>query len=115
MNGTDKSESKRSLQHKEGSPAGRKCVKTEFAAQKRLSCWKKVSQNGICSTKKALLLEGNASKRSLQHKEGSPAGRKCVKTELAAQRMLSCWKEVRQNGVCSTKKALPLVKSASMQ
>ncbi|WP_191565215.1 hypothetical protein [Metabacillus idriensis] len=82
--------SKRSLQHKEGSPAGRKCVKTEFAAQRRLSCWKEVRQNGVCSTKKALLLEESASKRSLQHKEGSPAGKKCVKTEFAAQKRLSC-------------------------
>ncbi|QNG61117.1 hypothetical protein H4O14_06435 [Bacillus sp. PAMC26568] len=111
----EKSASKRSLQHKEGSPAGRKYVKTEFAAQKRLSCWKEVRQNGVCSTKKALLLEKSASKRNLQHKKGSPAERKCVKTELAAQRRLSCWKEVHQNGVSSTKKALPLVKSASMQ
>ncbi|QNG60349.1 hypothetical protein H4O14_02130 [Bacillus sp. PAMC26568] len=96
------SASKRSLQHKEGPPAGRKCVKTEFAAQRRFSRWKEVRQNGVCSTKKVLPLEGSASKWSLQHQEGSPARRKCVKTEFAAPRRFSRWKEVRQNGVCNT-------------
>ncbi|QNG60350.1 hypothetical protein H4O14_02135 [Bacillus sp. PAMC26568] len=109
------SASKQSLQHQEGSPAGRKCVKTEFAAPRWISRWKEVRQNEVCSTKKFLPLEGSASKRSLQHQEGSPAGRKCVKTEFAAPRRFSRWKEVRQNGVCSTKKVLPLEGSASKQ
>ncbi|WP_191566744.1 hypothetical protein [Metabacillus idriensis] len=107
------SASKRSLQHQEGPPAGRKCVKTKFAAPRRFSRWKEVRQNRVCSTKKVLPLEVSASKQSLQHQEGSPAGRKCVKTKFAAPRRFSRWKEVRQNRVCSTKKVLPLEGSAS--
>jgi hypothetical protein len=63
---------------------------------------KEVRPKGVSSTKKALRLGGSAIKRSLPHKESSPAGRKCIKTELAAQRRLSGRKEVRQNGVSST-------------
>ncbi|USK33507.1 hypothetical protein LIT25_23870 [Bacillus sp. F19] len=95
------------------SPAGRKCIKTEFAAPKRLFRWKEVRQNGVCSIKRSLTLEGSASKQSLQHQKVSHAGRKCVKAKFAAPKRLSRLKEVRQNGVCSTKKALPLEVSAS--
>ncbi|USK34801.1 hypothetical protein LIT25_05460 [Bacillus sp. F19] len=63
-----------------------KCVKSEYAAQKRLPDWKEVRQIGVCSTKKdphpkevrqtgvsstkkALSYEGSASNRNLQHNE----------------------------------------------
>ncbi|WHZ58879.1 hypothetical protein [Metabacillus hrfriensis] len=93
---TEGSASNRNLQHKNGSLARWKCVKSEFAAQRWITHPKKVLQIGVCSTKMALSPEGSASNRSLLHKDGSLTRRKCFKSEFAAQKWLSYPKEVRQ-------------------
>ncbi|UOK58834.1 hypothetical protein MGI18_07190 [Bacillus sp. OVS6] len=72
--------------------------------QSKRNSWQEVRQIGICSTKMALLTEGSASNRNLQHKNGSLARWKCVKPKFAAQRWITHPKEVLQIGVCSTKR-----------